>query len=190
MRRIGLFILVALTAWTLDARQAAAQSVAQAAGEDEASVLTQPPRGSLAAQLRLKLSLQMAGGSSLAAAMDHNRAEWRMLTPDQREQFRNSAMAFLEKDPKAQEKVLNDASFFQSLNREKQQAYRQREAWVKAVVATFTPEQRAELRKMSSADQARVLMERRSELVRQGRLNLTVGEPATAPAATMPTAQQ
>lgn len=185
MRRIALTILVALTAWTLDARPAAAQS-----GDDETSVLTQPPRGSLAAQLRLKLSLQMAGGSSLASTMDHNFQEWKLLSPDQREQFRSYAVAYLKKDPKAQDKVLSDYSVFMSLNREKQQAFRQRQAWVKAVVATFTPEQRDELKKMSSADLARVLVERRDEMVRQGRLKLPTGEPATAPATTMPLAQE
>jgi hypothetical protein len=186
MRRIGLLILVALTAWAMDARLA----VAQSSIDEEASVLTQPPRGSLAAQLRLKLSLQMAAGSSLAAAMDHNRQEWRMLSPDQRERFRDSAVAFLEKNPKAQDKVLSDYSTFLSLNQQKREAFRQRAEWVKAVVASLTAEQRDELQKMSSADRARVLIERRDELVRQGRLKLPFGEPATAPAATMPLAQE
>ena len=186
MRRTGLFILVALTAWTLSARLAWAQP----SGEDETSVLTQPPRGSLAAQLRLKLSLQMAGGSSLVAIMDHNRQEWKLLSPDEREHFRSSAVAFLEKDPKAQDKVLSDYSTYLSLNQKKREAFRQRAEWVKAVVATFTPEERDELQKMSSADRARVLIERRDELVRQGRLKLPTGEPATAPAATMPLAQE
>jgi hypothetical protein len=185
MRRIGLLILVALTAWTLDARLAFAQ-----VGDDETSVLTQPPRGSLSAQLRLKLSLQMAGGSSLAATMDHNRQEWKMLSPDERERFRSYAVAYLDKDPKAQDKVLSDYSTFLSLNQKKREAFRQRAEWVKAVAATFTPEQRDELQRMSSADRARVLVERRDELVRQGRLQVPTGEPATAPAATIPLAQE
>ena len=36
----------------------------------------------------------------------------------------------------------------------------------------------------------RALIERRDELVRQGRLQFLTGEPATAPAATMPLAQE
>ena len=185
MRRLCLFILVALAAWTWNARPALAE-----AGDDEASVLTHPPRGSLAAQLQLRLNLQMAGGTSLAASMDHNRQEWAQLSPDERERFRSYARAFAEKDPKAQDKLLSDYSAFLSLTQKKRDAFRLRAEWVKAVVATFTAQQRDDLQKMSSADRARMLVDRRDELVRQGRLKLQSGEPATAPATTMPMAQE
>ena len=155
--------------------------LAQPSGE-AGSVLTRPPRGSLAAQLRLKLSLQMAGGMNLAASLDHNRQEWKMLSPDQREQFRRYAFAFLRKNPDEQDKLMKGFSAFLSLTQQKREAYRQRAEWVDVVVATFTDAQREQLRKMSSMDRARALIERRDELVRQGKLTLNE-PPTTAPAA-------
>jgi hypothetical protein len=154
---------------------------ADSAGGDATGVLTRPPRGSLAAQLQLKLSLEMVGGGSLAASLDHNRQEWKMLSPDQRERFRRYAVAFLEKSPEEQQKLRKSFWALLSLAKVKREAYGRRDRWVRAVVATFTPEQREELRKMSSAERARALVARRDELVRQGRLKLD-DAPTTAPA--------
>jgi hypothetical protein len=150
-------------------------------GDDATRLLTRPPRGSLAAQLRLKLQLEMVGGSSLAASLDHNEQEWLLYTPDQREQYRRWAVAFLRKNPREQEKLLKHFSAFLSLTKTKRDAYVERARWVKAVAASFTPEQREQLRKMTSMDRARALLERRDELVRQGKLKLRQ-RPSTAPA--------
>jgi len=167
---------------------AAAAEVAQGAdnagpGDIGTDVLTRPPRGSLAAQLRLKLSLQMSGGTSLAASMDHNRQDWEMLSPEQRERFRGMAVAFLDKNPKEQEKLLLSYSAFLSLDNQKREEYRIRADWVRAVVATFTPQERKQLAGMSSMDRAKALIARRDELVSQGKLQLQLAtQPTTAPA--------
>jgi len=147
-------------------------SPAEASGDNASSVLTRPPRGSLAAQLRLKLSLQMAGGESLAASLDHNREAWRTLLPDQREQFRNAVWSHYRKDPKTQEELLKKYNDFLSLDKRKREAYRRRAKWLKVAVATFTPAEREKLRKMSSIERAKALLARRDELVRQGKLTL------------------
>ncbi|MGB2819356.1 MAG: DUF3106 domain-containing protein [Phycisphaerae bacterium] len=175
MRKLGAAILVLLLMW-------ATPPVGAPADNGATEVLTLPPRGSLAAQMKLKLSLQMAAGSGgLASALDHNHQEWKTLTPDQREQFRDAVRAFHEKDPKAQQELLKRFEAFLSLDKEKREAYRHRARWVRAVVATFTAEQREKLRKMSSTDRAKALIARRDELVRQGELKLD-DSPTSAPA--------
>jgi hypothetical protein len=165
---------------------AAAAEVAQGAdnagaGDIGTDVLTRPPRGSLAAQLRLKLSLQMSGGTSLAASMNHNRLDWEVLSPEQRERFRGMAVAFLNKDPKEQETLLRRYSDFLSLDKQKREEYRTRADWVRAVVASFTPQERKNLASMSSMDRAKALIARRDELVSQGKLKVATS-PTTAPA--------
>ncbi len=182
-------VLMLAAAISLSAAVARAQESAVAAqiaqgaesGDIGTDLLTRPPRGSLAAQLRLKLSLQMSGGTSLAASLDHNRQEWEMLTPEQRERFRGIAVAFLDKDPKEQEKLLRSYSAFLSLNKQKREAYRIRAEWVRVVVASFTPEQRKQLASMSSMDRAKALIARREELISQGKRPPTT-QPTTPPA--------
>lgn len=171
MRRLIQTILVAAAVGLLAAAASAEPP------DDAGRLLTRAPRGSLARQLRLKLRLDMAGGPSLAASLDHNRQEWEMLSPDQREQFRRYALAYLKKNPTQQEKLMKSYSSFLSLTKTKQAAYRRRAKWVKAVVASFTPEQRKQLREMPPTDRAKALIARRDELVRQGKLRLD--EPAT-----------
>jgi len=180
---------VSLSAEAARAQEAAAAAeVAQAADNAGAAdigtdVLTRPPRGSLAAQLRLKLSLQMSAGTSLAASMNHNRQDWEMLSPEQRERFRGMAVAFLDKDPKQQEKLLLSYSAFLALDKQKREEYRVRADWVRAVVATFTAQERKQLESMSSMDRAKAIIARRDELVSQGKLKLQpTTQPTTAPA--------
>jgi hypothetical protein len=178
---------VSLSAGIARAQEAAAAAeVAQGAdnagaGDIGTDVLTRPPRGSLAAQLRLKLSLQMSGGTSLAASMNHNRLDWEVLSPEQRERFRGMAVAFLNKNPKEQETLLRRYSDFLSLDKQKREEYRVRADWVRAVVATFTPQERKQLASMSSMDRAKALIARRDELVSQGKLKVATSPP-TAPA--------
>jgi len=176
MRKLSLAILILPLAWAMPA----GGDPVGAAGEADEGVLTRPPRGSLAAQLKLKLSLQMAGGGSLVAALDHNHKEWKTLTPDQREQFRDAVRAFHEKGPKAQKEFLRRYNAFLSLDEEKREAFRRRARWVRVVAASFTPEERSKLRKMSSIARAKALIARRDELVRKGKLKLA-GPPASAP---------
>ena len=165
--------------------EAGAAEIAQAAepaGDVGTDVLTRPPRGSMAAQLRLKFSLQMSsGGTSLVASLDHNRHAWEMLSPEQRERFRSVAVAFLDKDPKQQEELLKRYSDFLALDKQKREQYRARAQWLRKVVATFTPEERKQLKAMSTEDRAKAIIARRDELVRQGKLTLSV-QPTTRPA--------
>lgn len=187
---LGLAAAILLPAGIARAQEAAAAAeVAQGAestGRIGTDVLTRPPRGSLAAQLRLKLSLQMSAGTSLAASMNHNRQDWEMLSPEQRERFRGMAVAFLNKDPKEQEKLLRRYSDFLSLDKQKREEYRARADWVRAVVATFTPQERKNLASMSSMDRAKAIIDRRDELVSQGKLQLP---PTTQPTTTAPAAK-
>ena len=179
MRNFGISILCILSAVALVADAARAEPDA----EDVTGVLTRPPKGSLAAQLqlrmRLKSALEMAGGPSLATSIDHNRQEWRTLSPDQRERFRNQMLAILTQGPEQQEKLIRSYDAYLSLSKGKREAFRRRDIWVRAVVKTFSPAERRNLAKMSAVDRAKALIARRDELVRQGKLHL---EPTTAPA--------
>jgi hypothetical protein len=91
------------------------------------------------------------------------------------------AVAFLDKDPKELEKLLLSYSAFLSLDKQKQEEYRVRADWVRAVVATFTPQERKQLASMSSMDRAKAIIARRDELVSQGKLKVAT-QPTTAPA--------
>jgi hypothetical protein len=88
-------------------------------------------------------------------------------------------VAFLNKDPKEQEKPLLSYSAFLALDKQKCQEYRTRADWVRAVVASFTPQERKQLESMSSMDRAKAIIARRDELVSQGKLKL---QPTTQPA--------
>jgi hypothetical protein len=172
MRKAAAVILVAVLA--------AAWPAAAQTGAVDATVLTRAPKGTMAAQLRLRLRLEMAGGASLAASLDHNRQEWKMLSPDQRERFRQYVVAFHNEELPEQDKLLKSYSAYLLLTKQKREAYRRRAQWVKAVVATFTPQQREQLRKMPSMQRAKTLIRRRDELVGEGKLILDL--PTTAPA--------
>jgi len=175
MRKTGLTILVLSFAMLWVGSNAPRQAV----GDSETSVLTRPPRGSLAAQLRLKLSLRMAGGEDLATTIDHNRQEWKALTPEQRERFRDAVLAHYKKNAKAQEELLKKYNAFLSLDKAKREAYRRRAKWLRIVVATFSAAEREKLRTMSATDRAKALIARRDDLVRQGKL--TLDDPPKAP---------
>jgi hypothetical protein len=149
--------------------------------------LNEPPVGSRAGQLRLKFQLQTAtSGGTLAASIDHNQQEWKLLSPDQRELFRKQAVAFLDKNPGEQEKLMKHYSDFLALSKDKREEYRRRSEWLKVVVASFSEEEKAHLEKMLPADRAKMLITRRDEMVRAGKLKLD--SPATQPASTQPAA--
>lgn len=165
-RQSSKILSLVLTA-TLAAAGARADS-----GGDETGVLNRPPFGSLARQLSLKLQLEIAGGGSLAASLDHNRERWRMLTPEQRERFRQYAVAFLKKNPVDQAKLMRQYAFFLSLSEDKKVAYRLRAMWLKEVSESLSPEERQRIRRMPPVERARALRARRDQLVREGKLDL------------------
>lgn len=182
MRTLWIYILTALMLAVVPA------SVTWAQPEEDLTVPQRPPLGSKAAQLRLKFNMRREGrigeGGSLAAALDHNRHQWEMLSPDQRDEFRRKALAFMQKNPDEQEKLLDRYEKLIQMSAERQQAYRRRARWLKKVVATLTPAQRERIGKMAPRDRARVLLQIRDRLVEQGQLEL---HPEPQPPATQPT---
>jgi TRAP-type C4-dicarboxylate transport system substrate-binding protein len=180
MRNVTRTILAVAVAGTLLAGVARAQ--------DDSDALRRPPTGSIAAQLRLKQKLLAAqSGTTLAATLQHNRRQWESLSPEQRDRIRQVAVAFLQQNPDRQLELIEQYDRFIRMSAERQRAYRQRERWLKAVVASFTPQERDQLRNLASDERARRLIARRDELVAHGKLTL---EPATQPAsapATRPT---
>jgi len=178
MLRLGRYILVLALPAALLAEAALAD------GEGLAGAMNAPPYGSRAGQLALKFRLEAVArlprGGTLASAIGHNQHEWMMLSPDQREQFRRDALAFLRKNPTEQEKLMQQYSAYLALSKQKRLDFQRRAEWLKVVVATFTPDERQQLEKMLPIDRAKALIARRDELVRQGKLKLP--PPTTAPA--------
>ncbi len=173
--------LIILTTAAL-AATATCAIAADAPSKSKARHLNKPPFGSIARQKLLKFRLRMRSIGSLVASLDHNRDAWKSLSPDQREQYRRKAYAFLKKNPAQQEKMLLDYEKFIKLSVGERKAYRRRAAWLKVVVQTFSRPERRKLREMSPEDRARKLIERRDKLVRQGKLKLPpTSQPATAP---------
>ncbi|MGC9454848.1 MAG: DUF3106 domain-containing protein [Phycisphaerae bacterium] len=173
MRKVMVTILTAVLAGVMSAGTAAAQ--------DGSDALRRPPAGSIAAQLRLKQKLLAEQeGTTLAATLRHNRRQWESLSPEQRDHYRRVAVAFLRENPDKQRELIEHYERFVRMSADRRQAYRQREQWLKVVVASFTPSERDELRNMPADERARRLVARRDELVEQGKL--TLQEPATQPA--------
>jgi hypothetical protein len=145
---------------------------------------SRPPLGSRARQLMLKFKLlRDSPNTPLASSLDHNRRQWELLSPDERDQFRRTAVAFLRKRPAEQEKLLERYSRLIQMSAEQRQAYQQRSRWLQAVVATLSERQRAELNKLPLEQRARRIIELRDRLVREGKLVLApTTRPTTAPA--------
>lgn len=145
------------------------------------------PAGSVAAQLRLKSLLQaQQSEGSLMAALNHNAQDWGNLSPDQREEYRKNVVAFLNKSPEEQEKLLQHYEQLVKLSAEAREKYRLRAKWIQAVLNTMTDAEKKQLRELSPEERAKKLLERRDELVKKGVLVLeeptTTSAPATSPA--------
>ena len=153
------------------------------------------PHGTVgvAQQMSLKIRLLKAmDNESLAVSLAHNRREWEMLSPDQRDDYRRKAVAFQRKDPEEQKRLLKHYEELIGISVRKRLAYRRTASWLKAVTATFTPEERLKLLAMPPAQRARMLIQRRDELIRSGKLpgyHGTALWPATAPT-TLPARKQ
>ena len=152
---------------------------------DESASLRQPPRGSIARQLLLKYRIQKQAAGTLAVSLYHNRQEWESLSPELRDRYRRDALAFEQKGPEEQARMIENFDKLIKLSAEQQERYRQRAEWLRAVVATFSPEERKGLSEMSPEDRARRLIERRDQLMREGKLKnpTTSTAPSTVPAA-------
>lgn len=137
------------------------------------------PRGSIAHQLQLKAKLlAVAQGTTLTAALDHNRARWDRLMPDERDNYRRKARAFLAKSPQGRDEMLRKFDEWIELAAEQKDKYRRMNRWLKKVVATFSAAERDQLRQMSPERRARTLLRRRDELVAAGTLSLDAPAPS------------
>jgi len=123
-----------------------------------------PRFGSAARQRLLKMRLRLLAGGSLAATVDQNRQEWRTLPPELRQQYRERAYAFLQKNPQRQEEILGNFEKFIRLDPQRRRAYRRRAAWIQKVLATLSDAERRALAEMPAEQRARRLLELKDEL--------------------------
>ncbi len=131
------------------------------------------PRGSIAQQLSLLAKLNAAvQGVDLATSLNHNRREWEQLSPDEREQFREKYRAWAEQNPQQQQEILRQFEEWIRIAGQRKEKYRRMNEWLHVVVESFTPEERAELQKLSSDERARRIVQRRDALVAAGKLAL------------------
>lgn len=133
----------------------------------------------VARQKLLISRLNAAGGETLSAGIDHNRQEWLRLSPDEREKYRREALAFVDKSPAEQDKLLKHYEQLIKMSETKRQAYVARAKWLEAVVASYTAAERADLEKLSPDARAAKLLERKAQLIRDGKL--AADEPTTRP---------
>jgi hypothetical protein len=144
-----------------------------------------PPLGSVARQVRLKLNLEKQSKGNLENVLAHSRREWDKLSPEQRQRFRREAYAFLQKNPQEQDRLIEHYTQFIEMSAERQEAYRQRAKWLAVVVESFTPEERRRLAELSPEQRAKELLDRKAELISQGKLLEDSGDASQTPA-TMP----
>ncbi len=160
---------------------AAVLATAALADGPKGAAAPQPKMVDVAKQFRLLRGLQrLGGGEALAASIGHFRQEWDRLSPEQREKFRQEAQAFAAKSPQEQQKIIDHYNQLVQLSDEQRQAYVKRAAWLKVVIDSFDAQQRAELARLSPADRAKQLLERKAQLIKEGKLKDET--PATAPA--------
>jgi ElaB/YqjD/DUF883 family membrane-anchored ribosome-binding protein len=135
--------------------------------------------GSRARQQLLKYRLRQIQGDTLAASLDHNRRQWDSLSPEQRQKVRETAYAFLRENDDRQRDLLAHYEQVIKSSAERRDAYQRRARWLRVVLASFSGDELQAMRQMTPTDRARKLLERRDQLVREGKL---VIEPASQPA--------
>jgi phenylpropionate dioxygenase-like ring-hydroxylating dioxygenase large terminal subunit len=186
MRRLIRNILWAVVA-TAQLASLGPAADAQETGGSREVLERKPPQGSIARQLLVKFKLKAAEDNvSLSAALDRNRQQWSLLTPEQRDAYRKQVRAFLQKSPDEQRKILRHYEALLLMTPERREAYRRRARWLKAVVSRLSDEQREQLQRMLPRERAAKLIALRDEMVRKGELKLE--EPTTRPAAASPAA--
>jgi len=143
--------------------------------------------GDISTQLKLKQKLLAAmGKTKLAESLAHVQSEWESLTPDQRNRFREQALAFLRKNDQQQEELLERYEKLIKLTAERRQQYRQRANWLTAVVEWLEkndPKRIEQIKAMRPLDRARELIALRDALVRENKISLP-------PATTRPASEQ
>jgi hypothetical protein len=142
--------------------------------------------GDIASQLKLKLRLiRAAGGESLSDALSHADEKWAQLTAEQRQHYRDQALAFLRENPQRQSELLKRYEELIRMSPEQ----RRRARWLRAVVGWLKqndPKQLEALMAMRPAERAPKLIELRDRLLRERKISLSAGAspaPTTRPAA-------
>jgi hypothetical protein len=139
--------------------------------------------GSLARQQFLKQRLRQVEQGTLASSLGHNRRQWESLSPQQREKVRSSAYAYLRQSEQRQQELIRHYDEVIKGTAERRETYERRASWLGVVVESFTAEQRQAMSQMTPAGRARMLLDRRDQLVSEGKLVLEpASQPATAPA--------
>ena len=161
IRQSGLCLLAAVLALS-----------AVAFGQDTTNPLGRPPVGSLARQRLLKIRLRAIAEGRLQVSLSHNRKEWELLAPDQREQYRRSFLAYLRKSPEEQARILKAYEKWIQADAAQQQAFRRRARWLKVVLKSFSPKQRDQLQRMPLKQRLERILQRKASLVRQGKLTV------------------
>jgi hypothetical protein len=162
-------ILLAAAAWGQGpATQPTAQVVQPVPATWPATQAARPDNISMDRQLLLKRKLLM-GHESLIAVLQSNRLNWDRYSPEQRQVLRQRAYAFRQADPTQQEQVLDAWESFLKLNDAQKLRYRQRAAWLTAVISELPQEKRDELIKLPPAERAHRLLELKKQIEEQGK---------------------
>ena len=184
-RRTYILVGTALIALAMGGIALAEQAKQTSPASQPTSAATQKaPVGSVQRQLDLKLRLVREG--PLAQVIDHNRQAWESLDPEQREMYRQKALAFLQKSPAEQQELLKQYEKLIKMSADKQQAYRTRAQWLQVVLDSFTPQERQELQKATAKERAQRILQRKEELIKQGMLAPDSAAPAGGVTTTCP----
>jgi hypothetical protein len=96
---------------------------------------------------------------------------WNQLTPQQQQAVRRRAVIFLRLSPEQQVKLIQ--AHERAMRRAK---LKQQMCWLKPVIESLTPEQRANLKHMTPAQRGALFLQRRNELIQSGKLKLHTPE--------------
>ena len=138
------------------------------------------PIVSKAQQLKLRMQVLAINDDQSMATRMNSGLEWSKLSPDQQEKMREEVLAFMDKPDAEQEKLIEHYQRLIRLGNAQREAYLARAAWLRVVVNSYTTDERRALESLQPGDRAAKLLERKEQLIREGKL------PATS-AATQPT---
>jgi hypothetical protein len=92
---------------------------------------------------------------------------WNQLTPQQQDVVRRRAVIFLRLSPQQQAQLIRA---HEQAMRSANLQHRRRMSWLRPVMESFTPEERAKLLHMTPAQRGEMFLRRRNELIRAGTL--------------------
>jgi hypothetical protein len=147
--------------------------VAQQAASGDAGVVSK------AQQLRLRMQVRAITDDQTMAARLSSGLEWSRLSPDQQEKIREEVLAFMGKSEAEQDKLLTHYERLIRLGAAQREAYLARAAWLRVVVDSYTPAERKAMESLPPQERAARLIERKEQLIREGKLADTATEPAT-----------